>query len=202
MLTIALTGGIGSGKTTVADRLAELGAGVIDTDQLSRELTADDGPMLPDLREAFGDSVFHSDGRLDRAALRQRVFDDPSARKRLESILHPPIRRMMLERLEALDTPYAVMVVPLLLETGQQRLAQRILVVDAPEDVQIERVRTRSGLTVAEIERIIASQIPRNARLAHADDIIDNAGAPETLEPQIQRIHRHYMDLAVRTPSR
>ncbi|EXJ14994.1 dephospho-CoA kinase [Imhoffiella purpurea] len=200
MFIVALTGGIGSGKTTIADRLAELGAGVVDTDQLSRELTADGGPMLPAIREAFGGTVFQPDGRLDRSALRRLVFDDPQSRARLESILHPPIRQRMLERIDRLDTPYAVIVVPLLFETGQQSLADRVLVVDVPESVQIERVRKRNGLTVPEIERIVASQTPREERLARADDIIDNSGPPENLESQIQRIHRRYLDLCQASP--
>lgn len=196
MFVVALTGGIGSGKTTVADQLAELGAGVIDTDQLSRELTATGSPSLDRIAVEFGPGILQPDGSLDRAALRQQVFQDASARTRLEAILHPRIKRRMLERMAELDTPYAVLVVPLLFETGQETLADRILVVDVPESVQVERVSRRSGLSEGEIRRIIASQMSRQERVARADDLIDNAGGAAELDPQIRRLHDCYLNLA------
>jgi dephospho-CoA kinase len=189
---VGLTGGIGSGKSTVADQLAALGAGVIDADLLSHELTAPGTPTLARIGSAFSDCLL-PDGQLDRAALRARVFADAAARARLESILHPPIRALMLERAAGLTTPYAVLVIPLLFETGQQALMDRILVVDCPESVQIDRVCRRSGLSEAEVARIIAAQVPRAQRLAGADDIIDNSGGPQALGPQVERLHRCYL---------
>lgn len=196
MLVIALTGGIGSGKTTVSDQLAKRGAGIIDTDLLSRELTQPGSPVLAEIRDAFGPSTLHPDGSLDRAHLRQRVFQDPNARSRLEAILHPAIRSLMLERLATLQTPYAVLVIPLLFETGQQALADRVLVIDVPESTQIERVQRRSGLTEDEVRRILASQVSRQARLGGADDVIDNSGEPSALADQIEQLHQTYLALA------
>lgn len=196
MFTVALTGGIGSGKSTVADQLGALGAGVIDTDLLSRELTVAGHPVLVRIAAVFGDSILRSDGSLDRAALRERIFRSPAERARLESILHPAIKHRMLERLATLDAPYAVLVIPLLFETGQQTLADRVLVVDVPEHVQIERIKRRSGLTEDEILRIVASQCPRQERNARANDILDNSGDPTELEPQVRHLHRRYLQLA------
>lgn len=196
MLTIALTGGIGSGKTTVSDRFAELGAGVIDTDLLSRELTVSPNPVLDQIAAVFGEQILDADGALDRVQMRQLVFQDSEARAKLEAILHPAIKTLMLQRLAALKTPYAILVIPLLLETGQQDLADRVLVVDVPESVQIERVKRRSGLDEAEIRRILSSQVSRQERTASADDCLDNSGDPSALLPQIQRLHTLYLALA------
>ena len=195
MYRVGLTGGIGSGKSTVADRLAAFGAGVIDTDLLARELTEPGTLTLARIGKEFT-GVLLPDGHLDRAALRRQVFADPRARDRLESILHPPIRTLMLERAECLTTPYAVLVIPLLFETGQESLMDRVLVVDCPESIQIERVCRRSQLPEAEVVRIIASQIPRTERLARADDVIDNGRVPDELMPQIEQLHRAYLALA------
>ncbi len=195
MFRIGLTGGIGSGKSTVAERFAALGAGVIDTDLLARELTEPGTATLARIGDEFP-GVLLPDGALDRAALRERVFSDAAARARLEAILHPPIRGLMLERATCLATPYVLLMVPLLLETGQEALADRVLVVDCPEPVQIERVGRRCGLDPAEVRRIIASQIPRALRRARADDVIDNGGSLEALAPQVERLHRTYLALA------
>ncbi len=203
-LVVGLTGGIGSGKSTVAARLGALGAGILDSDLLSRELTRPGSPVLKRITEAFGASVLGPDGALDRARMRERVFRDPVARVRLESILHPPIKDLMLERLARLETPYAVLVVPLLFETGQQTLVDRVLVIDLPEPLQIERVARRSGLSEEEIRRIIASQSSRDERVARADDLIDNSGDLGQLESQIRGLHDRYLALAQsrRTPVR
>ncbi|BCU05654.1 dephospho-CoA kinase [Allochromatium tepidum] len=195
-LVVALTGGIGSGKTTVADRLAVLGAGVIDTDEISRALTARDGAALEPITAVFGPDIRLADGTLDRARLRELVFSDPSARARLESILHPRIEAIMLERLAALQTDYAVLVIPLLFETGQERHADRVLVVDVPESIQIARVMRRSGLSETEVRRIIAGQIPRLERNARADDLVDNSGTRADLEPRLRELHRIYTRMA------
>jgi dephospho-CoA kinase len=196
MLVIGLTGGIGSGKSTVADALAARGAAVIDTDVIARELTEPGQPALGEIAATFGADLIGPDGRLDRDVLRTMVFSDPDARDRLERILHPRIKNRMLERLAEVDAPYAVLVIPLLFETNQHTLVDRILVVDVPETAQRERVRRRSGLTYSEIDRIVASQISRAERLARADDILDNGGDLPALSAQAERIHRTYTTLA------
>jgi dephospho-CoA kinase len=196
MLVVALTGGIGSGKSTVSQRLAALGVPVIDADVLAREATAPGAAALPEIERAFGPDVLHADGSLDRAALRQVAFADDECRKRLEAILHPLIREQMQTRLAALTGPYAVLVIPLLFETGQTDLADRILVVDAPEAVQLERVQRRSGLAPEEIGRIMTSQVSRDERLRGADDIIDNSGDIESLIRQTDKLHQAYLALA------
>ncbi len=195
-LVVALTGGIGSGKTMVADRFAALGVGVIDTDALAHELTAPQGPALGPIVAAFGAEILGPDGALDRPRLRRIVFADPRARRRLESILHPMIESAMLERLQGLTTEYAILVVPLLFETGQERHADRVLVVDVPESIQIARVMARSGLSAEEVQQIMAAQIPRPERIARAHDLIDNSGDSQDLDPQIQRLHAQYQKLA------
>lgn len=195
MFKVGLTGGIGSGKSTVAERFVQLGAGVIDTDLLARELTQPGTATLTRITAEFG-AVLQPDGHLDRAALRALVFADPAARARLESILHPPIRALMLERAARLNTPYAILMIPLLFETGQETLVDRVLAVDCPEPLQIERVCRRSALAVAEVSRIIASQVPRTQRLARADEVIDNQGEPAALGPQVERLHQMYLALA------
>ncbi len=196
MLRVGLTGGIGSGKSSVAELFAGLGAGVIDTDLIARELTEPGTPTLARIVADFGSEVLFPDGTLDRGALRERVFRDRVARTRLESILHPSIRDLMLERVAKLRAPYALLVVPLLFETGQETLMDRVLVVDCPEETQIERVQRRSQLSRAESERILASQVSRAERLARADDVIDNSGALAALAPQVERRHGSYLDLA------
>lgn len=195
-LVVALTGGIGSGKSTVAQGLAELGAGVIDTDAIAHELTAAEGLAIGPIVKAFGREVLTPEGALDRARVRRMVFTDPQARRRLESILHPLIESEMLARLAATPAEYALLVIPLLFETGQERHADRVLVVDAPESLQIARVKGRSGLSEDEIRRIIAAQIPRHERIARAHDLIDNSGTLADLKPQIQCLHQHYLRLA------
>lgn len=198
MLVVALTGGIGSGKTTAAARLTELGVPVIDADVIAHELTAAGEPALEAIGQLFGPKVFLADGSLDRTALRRLVFRDPSERKRLESILHPRIRARMLERLAALDAPYAVLVIPLLFEANQMDLADRILVIDLPEEEQVRRVSKRSNLTQDEIERILASQVGRRVRLEGADDVISNSGDRAALFAQLDQLHRRYLTLAAK----
>lgn len=195
-LVVALTGGIGSGKTTVSNRLAELGAAVIDTDLIAHELTAPGGAALEAIADEFGSGVFTPDGRLERTALRRVVFESPSARRRLEAILHPRILARMRERLSRVEGPYAVLVVPLLFEAEQTGVADRILVVDVPEAIQIARVKARSGLAEGEIRRILDSQATRSVRLAGADDLIDNSGLLETLLDQVDALHAQYLKLA------
>lgn len=196
MLTVALTGGIGSGKSTLARHLEQLGAGVIDTDQLAREVVLPGSPALAEILTHFGSQILTPAGELNRPLLREQVFANPAARVRLESILHPRIRALMLERLSALSAPYAVLVIPLLIETHQMALADRVLVVDLPEAEQIRRVQGRDGLDEAAVRRVLAAQVNRATRLQAADDVIDNSGAPEALWVQAQRLHQRYLDLA------
>lgn len=201
MLVVGLTGGIGSGKSTVAERFARLGVPVIDTDVIARDLTAPGGAALAQIRAAFGDEVVRADGTLDRAALRRRVFADEAQRRQLEAILHPRIRQAVEEALAALDAPYALVVIPLLVETGSYRdLLDRVLVVDCPEAVQLERVMARSGLAREEVAAILAVQAGRAERLAAADDVIANTAAPEALDTEVEALDGRYRGLAGKTP--
>jgi len=197
MFTVGLTGGIGSGKSTVADHFAAHGVPVIDTDVIARELTAPEGNALAAIRAAFGHSVMRADGALDRAALRSRVFADVSVRRQLEAILHPRIRHSV-ERVRAvLTAPYVLIVIPLLVETGDyQDLLDRVLVVDCPEDLQIARVKARSGLTDDEVKTIMGAQASRAERLAAADDVIVNTASPESLGAEVAALHQRYLALA------
>lgn len=191
---VGLTGGIGSGKSAVADRFAELGIDVIDTDAIAHALTTADGIAMPAIRAEFGDQVAAADGALDRAGMRVMVFTDPLARTRLESILHPLIRAESDRRLATSRSPYAILMVPLLVESGDYRQrVNRILVVDCAEATQIDRVAKRNGLVRADVQRILAAQASRAERLAAADDVIDNNGDIASLVPQIERLHRDYL---------
>ena len=194
---IALTGGIGSGKSSVADILAALGAAVIDTDAIAHRLTAGGQPGAIEIGKQFGAEYLQSNGALDRDRMRTLVFADPAARKRLEAILHPMIRAEVASALGAVNAPYAVLVVPLLVETGAYRdLARRTLVVDCSESAQIERVRLRSKLTEETIRGIMASQAGRAERLARADDVIVNDADLETLRRRTRAVHERYLALA------
>jgi dephospho-CoA kinase len=197
MFVVGLTGGIGSGKSTVADLFAAQGVPVVDTDVIARALTQPDGEALPAIRDAFGTTVFATDGTLDRAALRRVVFADPAARQRLEAILHPRIRARVADALRRLRAPYALVVIPLLVETGAYReLLQRVLVVDCAETEQVERVMRRSGLSREEVAAILAAQASRGERLAAADDIVVNTASPDALAPQVAALHQRYLVLA------
>jgi dephospho-CoA kinase len=196
MMIVALTGGIGSGKSTVSDRFAALGVPVIDTDVIAREQVLPGSPALEEIRSAFGPVVFAPDGTLDRARLRELVFDVPDKRRQLERILHPRILAEMDRRIRALDAPYAIVVIPLLLETDQTSMADRILVVDCAEALQIARVRERSGLNKNQIRRILTAQIDRASRLVAADDVIENNGSLDELIAAVDRLHESYLLLA------
>ena len=201
MFAVGLTGGIGSGKSTVADCFAALGVPVIDTDVIARELTAPGGAALEAIRAAFGATVMQADGTLDRAVLRRRVFADSAARHQLEAILHPRIRQGVAQKLATLTAPYALIVIPLLVETGDYRdVLNRVLVVDCPEAVQIARVMARSGLAHGEIKAILAAQAGRAERLAVADDIIVNTVSLEALRAEVAALHQRYLALAAAAP--
>ncbi len=194
---VGLTGGIGSGKSAAADEFARLGAAVVDTDAIARELTAPGGAAMGHVRALFGDAFVASSGAMDREAMRRRVFDDPGARQALEGLLHPMIRAESERRIAAARAPYVVHVVPLLVESADYRSrVDRVLVVDAPEDVQVRRVGARSGLRPEEVRAIMASQASRQARLAAADDVIDNGGDLVALRAQVAVLHAKYVALA------
>lgn len=196
ILTVALTGGVASGKSAVSQRFVELGAPVVDTDVLSREAVAPGSDGLAEIEQAFGASVIDPDGGLDRAALRQRIFDDPAARVRLERILHPRIAAAARHRLAALDAPYAVLVVPLLVESGLFADADRVLVVDVPEEIQIERLIKRDGTSREQAEAMLAAQASREQRLARADDVIENTGTLEELHRRVDELAQKYRELS------
>ena len=197
MFTIGLTGGIGSGKSAAASRFAELGVPVIDTDVIAHELTRPGRPALDAIRASFGDAVIAADGSLDRPVLRRRVFADAAARRRLEAILHPLVLHEVKARLAALSAPYSVAVIPLLVETGAYgSLLDRIAVVDCPEELQIARTVSRSGLTREEVGAVLAAQATRSARLAAADDVIVNTGTLAALRDEVDALHQRYLTLA------
>ena len=201
MLKIGLTGGIGSGKTTVAHYFAALGVPVIDADQIARELVSPGQPALQAIVNAFGTTVLDNNGQLDRARLRARVFGaeaHPGQRQLLESILHPLIRAEMQRRAQAMTAPYGLLSIPLLVEGGQTDQVERILVVDAPEAMQYQRVRQRDNVSSdAEITAILRAQASRQQRLAVADDVIVNDADLEKLHQQILALHEFYLGLAV-----
>lgn len=191
---VGLTGGIGSGKSTVADAFVALGGGLVDTDQIAHELTAPGGLAMPALGSAFGPAIVAADGALNRAAMRQLAFADPTAKARLEGILHPLIRQISADRCRHADTPYVILAVPLLVESGDYRQrCDRIAVVDCPESLQIERVMARNGLAAAEVRQIMQNQASRAARLAIADDVIRNENGLSDLFAQVEILHRHYV---------
>lgn len=192
--TVGLTGGIGSGKSAATERFAALGATIVDTDLIAHRLTAPGGAAIAAIRQAFGAGVISPDGSLDRAAMRARVFAEPAARQQLEAILHPLIRAESARQCLAAPGPYVVMAVPLLVESGTYRQrCDRVCVVDCPEALQIERVRTRSGLDETQIRAIMAAQASREERLGAADDVIDNGGTLEALQQQVDRLHLRYL---------
>jgi dephospho-CoA kinase len=197
MFCVGLTGGIGCGKSSAAKIFRELGAAVIDTDDIAHELTAADGVALAAIRREFGADYIAADGKLDRPRMRQLAFSDPAARKRLEAILHPLIRNESKARIAAAREPYVIVVVPLLLETGAYSgLIQRVLVVDCDEAHQLERTTRRSGLSDAEVRAIMAAQLPRGERLAAADDVLHNDADLEALRRQAEALHANYLAFA------
>ena len=198
-LTVALTGGIGSGKSTLARMLVEQGAGLVDTDAVARELTMAGGAAIEAIRREFGDEAIGSDGALDRAGLRAKVFADPQSRLRLEALLHPMIWQRAETAAEALAaiSAYLVFDVPLLAENAPRaRRFDRVLVVDCPIRSQVSRVARRGSLPLAQVEAIIAAQASRAERLAMADDVVFNGASLAALEQRARRLHALYRSLA------
>lgn len=193
---VGLTGGIGSGKTTVANLFAAQGAGLVDADEISRRLTAPAQPAVAEIARKFGAQFIAADGSLDRARMRNLVFADAAARKDLEAILHPLVRQETTRQIVASTAPYVIVVVPLLIESGAYRgRMDRILVVDCAPEIQISRVIERSGLSRNEVLAIIATQASRQQRLNEADDVIHNDDGLEMLSAQVPPLHLRYLGL-------
>jgi dephospho-CoA kinase len=196
-LVVGLTGGIGSGKSAAADEFARLGATVVDTDAIAHDLTGPGGAAVPEVLRLFGEAFVDASGAMDRKRMRDLVFTDAEEKQRLEALLHPMIRAESARRIAAATGPYALLVVPLLIESGGYReRVGRVLVVDCPEAIQMTRVRQRSGLPDGDIRRIMASQVQREKRLAVADDVIDNSGPISALQQQVRKLHENYLKLA------
>ena len=194
---VILTGGIATGKSSVVQHLRQHGIDVVDTDAIAHALTAPHGAALPELRKTFGDGIFAADGTLDRAALRDIVFNDTDQKTRLEQILHPTIRRQAIEALAAATSPYVVADVPLFAETGFLReQADRVLVVDCPPEIQKQRLLARGGLPEDLVELILQAQASRETRLELATEVLDNSGTPEQRDKQLDRLHQGYLLLS------
>lgn len=198
MLKIGLTGGIGSGKTTVADLFAELNVPVIDADDIAREVVAPGSQALEQIRHAFGEWAIAADGSLDRSAMRELIFADTEQKRKLEAIVHPKVRQTILKRVASLDASYCIICVPLLVESDMVNLVDRVLVVDCPVETQVERVTKRDCLDEKIVRAIIASQVTREQRKALANDLIDNASSDSMLAEQVKKLHNLYLYLSVR----
>jgi dephospho-CoA kinase len=196
-LVVGLTGGIGSGKSSVGHAFESHGVRVIDADVISRALTAPGGGAIDSIRKTFGDTAIDAAGALDRAKMRALIFSDSDARRKLEAILHPMIRNECDRLVATAESPYVILMIPLLVESGAPRKrCHLIAVVDCPEQVQIERVMRRDGLSRTEVEAIMKSQATRTLRLSHADDVIDNSGPPSAIAAPVAILHKKYEQLA------
>ncbi len=193
---VGLTGGIASGKTTVANLFEVLGVTLIDTDQLARDVVEPGTPALQQIVAAFGPGILDPDGRMNRRRMRDRVFANPVERRTLESITHPAIRAELLRRSRAATGPYQMHVIPLLTEGGNRSAFDRVLVVDCPTEVQLRRLMQRDGSSLAQAQQILAAQATREQRLSVANDVIRNEGNLESLRPQVQALHERYLALA------
>lgn len=193
---VALTGGIASGKSTVALLFAALGVPLIDTDVIARQVVEPGQPALAAIVDAFGAGMLEADGRLDRRRMREQIFADPVARQRLEAILHPAIRREMERQSRQADGPYQVLVIPLLTEGGRRDHVDRVLLVDVPEELQVQRLMMRDSVTHEQARAALNAQATRAARLAMADDVVRNTGRVEELREQVAALHSRYLVLA------
>ncbi|MDF0729197.1 dephospho-CoA kinase [Pseudomonas entomophila] len=192
---LGLTGGIGSGKSAAAERFVELGVHLVDADQAARWVVEPGRPALTSIVERFGAGVLLDDGQLDRAALRQLIFADPAQRRWLEELLHPLIGQEIFSYLAKAESPYAVYVSPLLIESGQYRKTQRILVIDVPQEVQVQRTLLRDNTSEAQVQAILKAQLAREERLRHADDVVVNDRDLAWLHEQVDRLHHFYLTL-------
>lgn len=193
---VGLTGGIGSGKSEVASRFAEFGVDIIDADIIARQLVEPGMPAHKAISDHFGKQILLTDGRLDRSKLRELVFTDHDARQWLENLLHPHVRKAIRSRLEQSTSPYVILVVPLLLESGEYDFVDRILVVDAPVQTRIDRVRRRDNIEAPAVRAIMETQASPELRLSRADDVIHNAGPLDDLDTQIKKLHEFYIQQA------
>lgn len=196
MFVVGLTGGIGSGKTAATNAFKQLGITIVDADIVAREVVEPGSPALAKIAAHFGDTILLADGQLDRAALRERIFNNADEKKWLEALLHPLINAETARQLKAANSAYVIYVSPLLIDGGQQQFCQRIVVVDVPEEQQITRTMSRDGNDRALVEKILASQINRQIRLAAASDIIDNSGDLNQLNTQVEQLHLQFLQLA------
>lgn len=196
MFVVGVTGGIGSGKTAVTNAFAALGIDIVDADVASRVVVEPGTTALAQIAQHFGPAILQADGSLDRAALRKIVFADADAKRWLEQLLHPLIGAEIRRQLDTARSPYAIFVSPLLVESSQRQLCDRLLVVDVPESVQLTRTMSRDNNDAEQVQRIIAAQASRQQRLALADDVIENTGTLEALQQRVAELHRGYLELA------
>lgn len=196
MFVVGLTGGIGSGKSAATAYLARQGVTIVDADLASRVVVAPGQPALQAIAERFGEAVLQADGTLDRRALREIVFSDDPARRDLEAITHPAIGTELRRQIEASRTPYTVLVSPLLLEGSQKTLVHRVLVVDAPAELQVQRTASRDNVPQAQVQAIMRAQLDREQRLSMADDVVENSGSLDDLHHQLDTLHKRYIELA------
>ena len=196
MFLVGLTGGIGSGKSTAAKYFSDQGAMVIDADLVAREVVTPDSPCWQAIVQVFGSEILQANRSLNRVALRQRVFSDATLRQRLENILHPAIHTIMWKRAEQSCAPYVILAIPLLIETGQFKEVDRVLVVDAPDILQRQRIKTRDNMPEDEVNAILAAQLSRAERLTHAHDVITNEGSLDNLRTRVAQLHALYLGLA------
>jgi dephospho-CoA kinase len=193
---LGITGGIGSGKSAVAQQFIDLGVHLVDADHAARWVVEPGQPALAKIAEHFGAEVLQSDGQLDRAALRARVFADATERRWLEALLHPLIRQRIIDYLARAESPYAVLVSPLLVESGQHKLTQRILVIDAPEQLRVQRTMDRDQTTAEQVQAILKAQASREERLRYADDVLVNDRDLSWLRSEVERLHNFYLTLS------
>ncbi|MGE8415742.1 MAG: dephospho-CoA kinase [Pseudomonas sp.] len=192
---LGLTGGIGSGKSAAAQHFIDLGIHVVDADHAARWVVEPGRPALEQIARHFGDGVLQADGQLDRAALRQLIFEDPQQRRWLETLLHPLIAEEIASHLARAQSPYAILVSPLLVESGQAQMTQRILVIDAPQQLQIERTLLRDQVSEQQVQAILQAQASREERLRHADDVLVNDRDRAWLHSEVERLHHFYLTL-------
>lgn len=199
MLVIGLTGGIGSGKSTVAEMFESLGVPIIDMDRIARQIVEPGQPALTQIKQAFGEKIVAASGQLNRQQLSKIIFDSAERRHQLEAILHPLIRQETARQLAELKSPYCIVVIPLLLESEQRSLVDRVLVVDVPESLQITRTMQRDGISAAQVRKILAAQVGRDSRLNAADDVIDNSAAMEDIRHRVDELDQQYRALSENT---
>jgi dephospho-CoA kinase len=198
MFVVGITGGIGSGKTAATNFFSALGIDIVDADIAARVVVEPGSKTLQQIAQHFGPAIIHADGSLDRATLRHIIFKDSAAKHWLEQLMHPLIGTEVQRQIGAAKSPYVIFVSPLLVEAKQHLFCDRILVIDVPEETQLQRTIARDNNDALQVQRIIASQVDRAQRLTYADDVIENTGSLEQLREQVGKSHRHYLELAKR----